>query len=323
MVDVAQRPVVVVLDDYQGVAENAVDWAGSPRKLDVRCVREHVDDPAALRAVLADADIVVAMRERTPLPADLIDDLPRLRLIVTTGMANAVIDVAAASRRGIPVCGTASSSAPPAELTWALIHAATRHLVAEDARVRSGAWQGTIGRDLAGATLGIMGLGRIGSRVARVALAFEMEVLAWSRHLRPEIATGLGARAVSKEELLARSDIVSLHLRLSEESRHTLDRAALARMRPGAILVNTSRSGLVDMDAAAHALREGHLGALALDVYDREPVPVDDPVLALPRTVLTPHLGYVTEDNYRRFFADVLEDIDAFLAGAPVRVLTG
>lgn len=312
---------VVVLDDYQGVAAEAVDWARGPHNLDVRCVREHVGDHDELRALLAEADIVVAMRERTPLPADLIGDLPRLRLIVTTGMANASIDLAAARSRGIPVCGTSSSSTPPTELTWALIHAATRHLVSEDARVRSGAWQGSIGRDLAGATLGVMGLGKIGSRVARVAKAFEMEVLAWSRHLTPALAAEHGAQAVSKEELLERSDIVSLHLRLSAESRHTLDRDALARMRPGAILVNTSRSGLVDMEAAADALQEGHLGAMALDVYDREPVAADDPVLALPRTVLTPHLGYVTEDNYRRFFSEALEDIEAFLTGRPVRVL--
>lgn len=313
-----------VLDDYQGAALTLADWSVLDGTVDVRAVREHLTDRDRLAAELADCEIVVAMRERTPFDAGLLDRLPRLRLLVTTGMRNASIDLDAAAARGVTVCGTASSPTPPVELTWALLLGLARHLTTENRALREGGpWQSTVGQDLRGRTLDLLGLGRIGTRVARVATAFGMDVLAWSEHLTPERAADAGARlAANKEELLSRSDFVSLHLVLSERTRGLLGEPELRAMRPHAFLVNTSRAALVDRPALLRALREGWIAGAGLDVFDTEPLPADDPLRSLPNVLATPHLGYVTEQNYRTFYAHAVEDIAAFLSGEPVRRLT-
>ncbi|GAA1459945.1 D-2-hydroxyacid dehydrogenase family protein [Nocardiopsis exhalans] len=308
---------VVILDDYQGVSASLAPWENSALDLELRVYREPVRDEDQLVEWLGGCDAVVLMRERTPLPRRVVERLPGLRLVVTTGMKNSAIEPGL----GVTVCGTESSSAPPAELTWALITALRRNLLTEDRAVREGRWQSTLGGDLEGAALGLVGLGKIGARVAAVGQAFGMRVLAWSRNLDPARAADLGVEAVSKDELLAGSDIVSLHLRLSDRSRHVIGTAELAKMKPGALLVNTARSGLVDTEALLKALREGGLGGAGLDVFDTEPLPAGDPLLSAPNTVLAPHLGYVTRENYRTYFTQALEDVEGFFAGAPVRVV--
>jgi phosphoglycerate dehydrogenase-like enzyme len=312
---------VAILDDYQGVALRLADWASLPA--DVVVFRDHVASEPGVAARLADFDAVVAMRERTPFPRTLIERLPRLRLLVTTGMRNASIDLRAAADRGVVVCGTHGLPSPTAELTWGLILALVRHVPQEDRATREGRWQETLGTTLSGKTLGVLGLGQLGSRVARVGRAFEMEVLAWSQNLTDERAAAVGAtRAESRDALLARADIVTIHLVLSERTRGLLGARELALMRPTAYLVNTSRGPIVDEPALIAVLRAGVIAGAGLDVYDEEPLPPDHPLRRLPNTVITPHLGYVTEETYRIFYPQALEDVRAFLAGAPVRVLT-
>jgi len=312
-----------VLDDYQGAALTLADWTPLAGRVEVRALREHLTDREKLVAVLADCEIVVVMRERTPFDAELLRRLPRLRLLVTTGMRNASIDLAAAAAAGVTVCGTASSSTPPVELTWALILGLARQLTVENRALREGGpWQSTVGQDLHGRTLGLLGLGKIGSRVARVSTAFGMEVLAWSPHLTAERATAEGAQlADSKNDLLRRSDFVSIHLVLSERTRGLLGEAELRAMKPHAHLVNTSRAGIVDQAALLRALREGWIAGAGLDVFETEPLPADDPLRSLPNVLATPHLGYVTEQNYRTYYAEAVEDIAAFLAGNPRRLV--
>jgi len=306
---------VAVLDDYQGVALTCADWSG----LDVTVFRSavEIDD-------LAPYDVVVAMRERTAFPREVLERLPNLRLLVTTGPRNAAIDVAAARDLGITVCGTASQSSPPAELTWALILGLVRHLVPEATSFRAGgAWQGTIGTDLAGATLGVVGLGKIGGQVARVGLAFGMDVVAWSQHLTDERCAEVGVRrAGSLVELMSTADVVTLHLVLGKTSRGIIGAAELAALRRTAYFVNTSRAGLVDSDALLAALRDGRIAGVGLDVYDQEPLPADHPLRTLPNVLGTPHLGYVSRRNYEGYYGEAVEDIHAFTAGEPIRLLT-
>lgn len=313
----------VILDDYQGVATSYADWSVLDG-VTVASVRDHVDDEGVLAEILDGAAIVVVMRERTPLTRTLIGRLPDLRLVVTTGMRNASIDLEACRDYEVAVCGTGSLASPTVELTWALILALSRHLVAESELFADPAtpWQSTVGTDLAGATLGVVGLGRIGERVARVGLAFGMDVVAWSPHLTQERAAEVGTRLVTKDELFAGSDVVSLHLVLSDSTRGIVGATELAAMRPTAYLVNTARAGLVDTEALLDALRAGWIGGAGLDVYDEEPLPGDHPLLALSNVLAVPHLGYVTEGNYQRFFTEAVEDVAAWRAGAPVRVLT-
>jgi phosphoglycerate dehydrogenase-like enzyme len=312
----------VILDDYQGVATSYADWAVLDG-VTVASVRDHVDDEDVLAEILDGAAIVVVMRERTPVTRSLLGRLPDLRLLVTTGRRNASIDLEACRDHDVTVCGTGSSPAAPAELTWALILGLARHLVAESELLASpGApWQSTVGTDLAGATLGLVGLGRIGSRVARVARAFDMDVLAWSPHLTEERAAAEGARLVTKSELFAASDFVSLHLVLADSTRGIVGAPELAAMRRTAYLVNTARAGLVDTNALLEALRTDRIAGAGLDVYDVEPLPGDHPLLELGNLLAVPHLGYVTEANYRTFFTEAVEDITAWRAGSPVRVL--
>ena len=312
---------VAVLDDYQGVAEALGPWDELGDAVSVTAFRDHVDDDDELVTLLGAFEVVVAMRERTPFPAHRLERLPNLRLLVTTGMANASIDVAAARRQGIVVAGTGGLSAPTAELTWGLILAVTRHVCAEDRRVRAGGWQRTIGPELSGRTLGVLGLGRLGRRVAAVAQAFEMDVIAWSQNLRSEDAAELGVEAVSKEDLFRRADVLTIHTRLSDRTRGLVTAAELALMKPSAYLVNTSRGPIVDEAALLAALNDGTIAGAALDVYDIEPLPAGHPLRSAPNTVLTPHLGYVSEGSYEVYFREAVEDIAAFLDGEPVRVL--
>jgi phosphoglycerate dehydrogenase-like enzyme len=261
------------------------------------------------------------MRERTPFTRARLERLPNLKLLVTTGMRNAAIDVGAAQERGIVVCGTGGVSAATAELTWALILALARHVPAEDRSMREGGWQTTVGIDLAGRTLGVVGLGNQGAPVARIGHAFGMRVIAWSQHLTPQRAAEHGAEAVSRDELLEQSDVLTIHLKLSERSRGLIGAAELARMKPTALLVNTSRGPIVDEAALVAALRDGTIGGAALDVYDTEPLPAHHPLRSTPNTVLTPHIGYVTAATYEVFYGEALEDIAAWRGGEPLRVL--
>ena len=312
---------IVLLDDYQGVALDYGGWDRVPDEWQVVALEQHVDDAEALVEALSDAEIVVAMRERTPFPAAILDRLPDLRLLVTTGMANAAIDVAAARRNGVVVCGTGSKIAPTAELSWGLILSLLRSIPVEDAGMRAGGWQRTIGGDLEGATLGLVGLGRLGARMATIGRAFGMEVLAWSQNLDPAAAREAGAEPVEKLALFERADVASVHYKLSERSRGLVGAAEIGAMKPSAYLVNTSRGPIVDTDALLAALASGAIAGAGLDVYDTEPLPADHPLRRAPRTVLTPHLGYVTEDTYDTFFCDAVEDVLAYLDGAPVRVV--
>jgi phosphoglycerate dehydrogenase-like enzyme len=264
------------------------------------------------------------MRERTPFTKSLFARLPRLKLLVTGGMRNAAIDLEAAREYGVTVCGTASQREPPAELTWALILGLARNVAPESASFRAnGPWQSTVGSDLRGRTLGLLGLGNIGGLVARVGLAFDMRVLAWSQNLTADRARAAGADlAASKEELLAHSDFVSIHLVLSARTRGLLGAADLKRMKPTAYLINTSRAAIVDSQALVQALREGWIAGAGLDVFEEEPPRPDDPLRLLPNVLATPHLGYVSQDNYRTYYGEAVEDITAFLDGEPIRTLT-
>ncbi|RMB86288.1 D-2-hydroxyacid dehydrogenase family protein [Streptomyces shenzhenensis] len=312
-----------VLDDFQGVAVGSADWSVLADRVEVVPLREHLADEDALAAALADFDIVVTLRERVPFPGSLLARLPRLRLLVASGMRNSVIDYAAAEAHGITVCGTASSSTPPVELTWALLLGLARGIVEESHALRTGGpWQSTVGADLHGRTLGLLGLGRIGSQVARVGLAFGMRVTAWSRNLTRERAEEVGAEPVlTKEDLLAGSDFVSVHLALGERTHGLLGPAELALMKPTAYLINTSRAAIVDQDALLAALREGRIAGAGVDVFDIEPLPAGHPMRTAPRLLATPHLGYVSRANYATYYGQAVEDIQAYLAGAPVRRL--
>ncbi len=311
---------VAILDDYQSAAARTADWSRLGGQVEMTFFHEHL--PAAdVAARLADFEIVVAMRERTPFPRCLIEALPLLQLLVTTGMRNASFDLVAARERGVTVCGTRTLPYPTAELTWGLILALARQIPAEDRALREGHWQTTLGTGINGKTLGVIGLGTLGSRVARIGRAFEMDVLAWSQNLTDQRAHEVGASRVDRDELLARSDVVTIHLVLSARTRGLIGARELASMKPSAWLINTSRGPIVDEAALAQALARGTLAGAGIDVFAREPLPADDPIRSAPNTVLTPHLGYVTEEAYRIYYHDAVEDIEAFLSGAPVRVL--
>ncbi|MEU6067077.1 D-2-hydroxyacid dehydrogenase family protein [Streptomyces sp. NPDC047082] len=312
-----------VLDDFQGVATGSADWSVLEPEVDVVALREHIADEDELAAALADFDIVVTLRERVAFPGSLIARLPRLRLLVASGMRNSVIDYAAAEAHGVTVCGTTSSSTPPVELTWALLLGLARGIVEESNSLRSGGpWQSTVGADLHGRRLGLLGLGKIGSKVAQVGLAFGMQVSAWSRNLTKERADEVGVDlSPSLEDLLATSDFVSVHLALGDRTRGLLGPAELALLKPTACLVNTSRAAIVDQDALLAALHAGRIAGAAVDVFDIEPLPADHPMRTAPRLLATPHLGYVSRDNYAAYYGQAVENIRAYLAGSPVRRL--
>lgn len=314
---------IAILDDYQGVALDYADWGSLPADCEVRVFRDHIADTAILVAALREFEVIVAMRERTAFTAERLAALPQLRLLITTGMANASIDLAAANRQGVTVCGTGGNSRATSELAWGLILSLARAIPAEDARVRAGGWQRTIGVELQGRTLGLVGLGRQGGAMVPVARAFGMEVIAWSQNLTAESAARAGVEAVSKEDLFRRADFVSVHYKLGPRSVGLVGAAELAQMKPTAFLINTSRGPIVERGALLAALHEGRIAGAGLDVFDTEPLPADDPFRSAPRTVLTPHLGYVSDRAYHTFYPDAVEAIAAFLRGTPVRVLEG
>lgn len=311
---------LAILDDYQAVAYDYAPWAElADDGVEVTVFTEPLADAVD---ALRDFDIVMAMRERTAFDAEILRQLPKLKLLVTTGMANAAIDLRAAEEQGITVCGTGGSPAAAPELTWALLLAFARNVPFEDRRLRAGNWQSTVGFELSGKTLGVLGLGKIGSKIAGYGKAFGMGVIAWSPNLTEETAAAVGARKVSKEALFREADVVSVHVRLSERSRGLVGEDELRLLGPEGVLVNTARGPIVDEVALLRGLNEGWLGGAALDVYDVEPLPTDHPLLTAPRTVLTPHLGYVTSQSYARFYGEAFEDIRAWVRGNPVRVLT-
>jgi phosphoglycerate dehydrogenase-like enzyme len=312
---------VALLDDYQGVALSMADWKSLPTGTEVVVFKDHLADEDALAARLADFDIIMALRERTPFPRPLLERLPKLKLLITAGMRNASIDMKAAAERGILVCGTAGLPYPTAELAWGLILSLARRIPAEDSATREGRWQTSLGLGLNGKTLGVLGLGTLGSRVARVGRALEMKVLAWSQNLTAERAAAEDAMLVAKDDLLARSDFVSIHLVLGERTRGLIGARELGLMKRSAYLVNTSRGPIVDEAALIRALQDGTIAGAGLDVFDEEPLPPDHPFRWLPNTAITPHLGYVTEETYRVFYGQALEDIKAYLGGTPLRVL--
>lgn len=313
---------VAVLDDYQDVAWQMIDWSSITVDTDIQVFRDHLSDHDALVERLKDFEIVSAMRERTPFPRRLLQRLPKLKLLVTTGMRNAAIDLAAATDLGITVCGTSGVLPPTAELTWGLILALLRHIPREDAATRVGQWQVSMGLGLQGKTLGVIGLGNLGSYVATVGKAFQMELLAWSQNLTAERAAQVGATLVTKDELLSRADIVTIHLVLSDRTRNLLGARELGLMKPTAYLINTSRGPIVNEKALVEALQKRTIAGAGLDVFDEEPLPLDHPLRKLDNTVITPHIGYVTKETYEIFFRHIVEDIRAFLDGKPVRVLS-
>ncbi|MBI4639246.1 MAG: D-2-hydroxyacid dehydrogenase family protein [Candidatus Tectomicrobia bacterium] len=312
---------IAVLDDYQEVAMKIADWSVLPSGTEVQMFRDHLSNEDAVEERLKEFEIVVAMRERTPFPRSLLERLPRLKLLVTTGMRNAAIDMKATTDIGIVVCGTGGLPYPTAELTWGLILALLRQIPREDKATRSGHWQVSLGVGLRDKVLGVIGLGNLGSQVATIGKAFRMSVIAWSQNLTAERATQFGVSLVGKEELLSRSDIVTIHLVLSARTRGLIGARDLALMKPTAYLVNTSRGPIVEEKALVEALQKGTIAGAALDVFNEEPLPLDHPLRRLENTVITPHLGYVTREGYEIFFGHAVEDIQAFLSGTPIRVL--
>ncbi len=314
---------ICVLDDLEEAALQATDWTPVTQLGELTVLNRHLGSEDELAEVLQPFDVVIAMRERTRFPRSLLTRLPALRLLVTTGSRNAAIDLAACADLGITVCGTTGGGTPVVELAWALILAAVRDLPGRVSSMRTGGWQPTAGRELEGKTLGLVGLGRTGGRMARIADGFGMEVLAWSPHLTDERAAEHGATLVPKEELFRLSHVVSLHLVLSDRTRGIVGEPELSVMRSDAWLVNTSRGGLCDEAAVLRACAEGRIAGAALDVFEDEPLPAEHPLRHEPRVLLTPHVGYVTWESHRHWYGDVVEDIVAYAAGTPVRVLSG
>ena len=313
---------LAILDDYQGVALSMGPWDRLPKSLDITVFRDTLKDEDALAARLAPFDAILAMRERTRFPASLLKRLPNLKLLMTTGERNRALDVAAANAQGVVVCGTSSSGAPTVDITWGLILNLMRRLPQEAASLRAGTWQQGMGTAVEGQTLGVLGLGKLGTRVAKVGQAFGMKVIAWSTNLTAEAAAAVGVTRVEKQELFAQSDVVTLHVQLSERSRGIVGAADLAAMKRSAFIVNTSRGPLIDQPALIAALTEGRIAGAGLDVFDEEPIPSDHPLLSCPNALLLPHLGYVSTQNYTAYFKGAVEVIESFAAGTPVRVLT-
>jgi phosphoglycerate dehydrogenase-like enzyme len=312
---------LAILDDYQGAARALGPWDRLPDGLRIDVFRDTVSDPDALAERLRPFDALVIMRERTPFPRALVERLPNLRLLVTTGMRNRSVDLAACAEKGVTVCGTPGFGNPTVDLTWGLILSLVRRIPEQERALREGRWQVALGNGLEGKALGVLGLGNLGARVARVGGAFGMRVLAWSPNLTEERAAEVGAARVDKAALMAEADVLTLHVVLSERSRGIVGAEDIARMKRSAVVVNTSRGPLIDQAALIAALKEGRIAGAGLDVYDEEPLPPDHPILSAPNIVLTPHLGYVTEENFRVYFQGAVEAVQGYLKGSPVRVL--
>ncbi|MBV1696613.1 MAG: D-2-hydroxyacid dehydrogenase family protein [Hyphomicrobiales bacterium] len=312
---------IAVLDDYQQVALRMADWSGLKAHHEIRVFTRPFGSPDEAAAALAGFEVVCAMRERTPFPAALFGRLPRLKLLVTTGQRNAAIDMDAARAHGVMVCGTPSPAHATAELALGMMIALSRRLGEESRNMQEGRWQTTLGRDLKGRTLGLLGLGRLGGQMAGFALALGMSVIAWSENLTPDAAAAHGATRVDKDGLFSASDVLSIHTKLSRRTTGIVGAREIALMKPDAILINTSRGPIVDTATLIAALERGHLAGAGIDVYDEEPLPADHPLRSAPRTMLTPHIGYVTEETYRIFYGGTVTAIEAWLAGRPVMVL--
>lgn len=312
---------VAVLDDYQGVAHRMADWSRLPQGTEVQFFQDHLSDEDQLAERLKEFQIVMGMRERTPFPRSLLSRLPELQLLVTTGARNASFDVAAATDLGVVVCGTGGAGEGPTELTWGLIIGLLRQIPQEDQRTRQGRWGTAIGVGLKGTTLGLLGLGHIGGLMAKVGNAFDMNVIAWSQNLTARRAAECRATLVDKDTLFRDSDIVSIHVRLSDRTQGLVGARELGLMKPTAYLVNISRGPIVDEAALIDVLERGAIAGAALDTFDVEPLPRNHPFLKLSNTLLAPHNGYVTEESYRSFYSGVVEDVRAFLSGEPIRVI--
>jgi D-3-phosphoglycerate dehydrogenase len=312
-----------ILDDYQNVVLKIADWSKVKGDVEFNVFNAHLGGPDKVIAALQGFQIVVAMRERTGFPKQVIDALPDLKLLITTGMRNASIDTEAAKARGVTVCGTGSFGSPTSGIAIGLMLELTRHIGYENARLHSGAtWQSTIGPDLEGMTLGILGLGKLGTRTANIAKAFGMKVIAWSQNLTPEKCQEVGVGYVSKDDLFRQSDFITIHVVLSPRSRGMVGAKEVGLMKPSAFIINTSRGPIIDEAALLAALRDKKIAGAGLDTFDVEPLPLDHPLRKMDNVVLTPHLGYVSEQNYKNYFSGVAEDIRGFLDGKPVRVMT-
>lgn len=312
-----------ILDDYQNVALTFADWSPLKDKIDITVFDKPFASSGEAIAALKDFQIVCAMRERTPFSREVMTALPELKLLLTSGMRNAAFDMEAAKERGITICGTGGVGNATAGLTIGLMLELTRHIGFENARMHAGKpWQTTMGRDVEGMTLGIVGLGKLGQKVATIAKALGMNVIAWSTNLTHEACAAAGVTYASKEELFAKADVISIHVVLSKRSRGLVTAGDLARMKPTAYLVNAARGPIVDEDALLDALQKKKIAGAGLDTFSVEPLPVDHPLRKLDNVVLTPHLGYVTEENYRKYYSDMVEDISEWLGGKPVRVMT-
>lgn len=312
---------IAVLDDYQGVAREFGSWRSLEAGHEIKIFREHLGDRDAVVGALKDFDVIAAMRERTLFDKATLERLPNLKFMVTTGMRNSSIDMDYLKERGIQCSGTGGRTQTTPELAWGLILAVARNIPLEDNNMRTGNWQTTIGLDLEDKTLGIVGLGRLGREMARIGQAFKMNVIAWSQNLTDESAAEAGVRRVDKAQLFRTADVVTIHYKLSERSTGIIGKAEIEAMKPTSILVNTSRAPIIDMDALISALKSGTIAGAGIDVYDTEPVPADHPIRSCPRTVLTPHLGYVSHDTYRIFYSETVGAIEAWITGAPVRVI--
>jgi phosphoglycerate dehydrogenase-like enzyme len=304
---------IAVLDDYQNAALESADWSVIRDRADITVFQDHLNDTDAVIERLLPFDIVCVMRERTPLPRNLVERLPNLKFIASTGPVNASIDVVAAADRGIVVSHTGYRSDPAIDLTWALILASARNIVAESNSMRSGGWQRTVGTELRGKTLGVLGLGRVGSEVARIGRAFGMDLIAWSQNMTPEAAHAAGAVLVSKDELFEQADILTIHLVLSDRTRSLVGAAELAKMKPTARLINASRGPIVDEQALISAVRNKQIAGAAIDVFDIEPLPASHPFRTLDNVLATPHIGYVSQGLYRTFYEDSVSNIRKWL----------
>lgn len=314
---------VAILDDYQNIALNSTDWSTVTERAKITVYSDHIHEEQNVAKRLQGFDIICAMRERTPFTRTLIEQLPNLKLIVSSGMRNRGIDIDAAKDHDVIVCGTPSVGKPTAELAWGLILGLARKIPAEDHNVKSGGWQQTVGEGLIGKTLGIAGLGNLGSRMAQIGNAFEMNVIAWSENLTRERCDEFGVTLVSKDELMAQSDFLTIHLLLSDRTRGLFGADDLARMKPSAYIINTARGPIIDEDALVDALKGNVIGGAGIDVFSVEPLPSDHPFRTLDNTVITPHLGYVEEENYGAYFNGYVEAITAYLDGNPRNFLNG
>ncbi len=313
---------IAITDDYQKVALTLADWSGLQKAHAITVFDKPFASQDEVARALAPFEIVGIMRERTAFPRALFEKLPKLKLLVTTGLRNASVDVKAANERGITVCAAPGGGPATAELAMGLMLGLARNFHVELANVREGRWQTTLGLDMRGKTLGLLGLGKLGSELATFAKAFQMKLIAWSQNLTAEDAAAKGVERVEKDELFRRADFISVHLVLSDRSRGLVGAREIGLMKPSAFLINTSRGPIIDADALAEALKAGRIRGAALDVYDHEPLPADHPIRREPRALLTPHIGYVTEDGYRQFYVNMVAAIEAYVAGKPVRVIT-